>query len=99
MHSNIPWVIVLCLVGCAARDTGTEQLDQPVAMSLTGQPFYEPQRSPEQQTRLDSLVGIARTNFENDPSEENYIWYGRREGYLMHLREAVAIFTEGLEKY
>jgi len=92
-------LLALTLAACSKQGVDTEAQDQPVAVSLTGKEFYEPQRSAEQQARLDSLVSVARTNFENDPSEENYIWYGRREGYLMHLHEAIAIFSEGLEKY
>jgi tetratricopeptide (TPR) repeat protein len=48
---------------------------------------------------LDSNLHVARQNFINDRSEENYIWYGRREGYLMHVDEAIRIFSEGLQKY
>jgi tetratricopeptide (TPR) repeat protein len=93
-----PFAISLIAFACT-KPTDEADLDQPVAVSLDGKLFYEPSRTPEQQQRLDSLLKIARDNFEADPSEENYIWYGRREGYLMHLHEAVAIFTEGLEKY
>src|SRR5690349_1069927 len=95
--------VVICSLSClllSCRPSAVnENLDQPVAVSLEGKPFYEPTRTVEQQRRLDSLLLIAKDNFESDPSEENYIWYGRREGYLMHLHEAIAIFTEGLEKY
>jgi tetratricopeptide (TPR) repeat protein len=95
----LPFLFVLLAFACTKPSDKDEALDQPVAVSLDGKLFYEPERTPEQQGRLDSLLNIARDNFESDPSEENYIWYGRREGYLMHLHEAVAIFTEGLEKY
>lgn len=89
-------LIAIC---CSKPAEDNEVQDQPVAVSLMGKEFYEPERTPEQQARLDSLALVAKVDFEEDPSEENYIWYGRREGYLMHLHEAVAIFTEGLEKY
>jgi tetratricopeptide (TPR) repeat protein len=71
----------------------------PVLTSLTGKQYFEPQRSPHSQARLDSNLRVAQANFEMDPSEENYIWLGRRQGYLMHLKEAVATFTGGLKKY
>jgi tetratricopeptide (TPR) repeat protein len=87
------------VAACSRQDANIERSDEPVAVSLMGKEFFEPDRSPESQAKLDSLMLIARTNFESDPSEENYIWYGRREGYLMHLHDAIAIFTEGLEKY
>jgi len=90
---------VLMAAGCSKPTEDNETIDQPVAVSLTGEDFFEPERTPEQQAKLDSQLHVARANFEEDPSEENYIWYGRREGYLMHLHEAVAIFTEGLQKF
>ena len=99
-YSQVLIVLVVQLaISCSKPGDDPNAGDQPVAVSLSGKEFYEPQRSAEQQARLDSLATVARDNFENDPTEENYIWYGRREGYLMHLREAIEIFTEGLEKY
>jgi tetratricopeptide (TPR) repeat protein len=92
-------LVIFIITSCSGPGAETERADQPVAVSLLGQEFYEPERSAETQARLDSLASVARDNFENDPTEENYIWYGRREGYLMHLREAIEIFSEGLEKY
>src|SRR5687767_394838 len=88
-------VLGFVAVACSKPDADTERSDEPVAVSLMGKEFYEPERSAEAQAKLDSQVTIARMKFEDDPTEENYIWYGRREGYLMHLREAIAIFTEG----
>jgi tetratricopeptide (TPR) repeat protein len=99
---NIPafvFIVTFLLAASCGKQSESDVADQPVAISLAGVPFYEPVRTPAQQASLDSLVNVARNNFEADPSEENYIWYGRREAYLMHLHEAVAIFTEGLEKY
>jgi tetratricopeptide (TPR) repeat protein len=86
-------------LGSCSSGTNPERTDQPVAVSLDGKPFFEPERTTAQQARLDSLLLIAKNNFETDPSEENYIWYGRREGYLMHLPQAIDIFTEGIKKY
>ena len=92
-------ILSVAVAACSKTDMDTERSDEPVAVSLMGKEFYEPERSPEAQAKLDSQVMVARAKFEEDPTEENYIWYGRREGYLMHLHEAIAIFTEGIEKY
>jgi hypothetical protein len=101
MVNRIVGFVYLSLVAlaCSRPAIDTQRSDEPVAVSLMGKEFYEPERKPQEQAKLDSLMLIARKNFENDPTEENYIWYGRREGYLMHLHEAIAIFTEGIEKY
>lgn len=50
------------------------------------------------QTKEENLA-IAKKNFEANPSEETYIWYGRRTGYLLQFDEAIKIYTEGLQKY
>jgi tetratricopeptide (TPR) repeat protein len=72
---------------------------RPVAIGVNGREFFEPVRSADQQNLLDKNLDEAKKNFDNDPSEENYIWYGRREGYLLHFQRAIEIFSEGIEKY
>jgi tetratricopeptide (TPR) repeat protein len=41
----------------------------------------------------------AKKNFDADPSEENTIWLGRRTAYLGKYKEAIEIYTKGLQKY
>ncbi len=72
---------------------------EPVAIGLDGTAYFEPQRSTDQQKKLVSALQEVKGKFEKDPSEENYIWYGRREGYLLHLQKAIDIYTEGLARY
>jgi tetratricopeptide (TPR) repeat protein len=95
------WLLLaaaLLMTGCDVR-LSTERGKEPVVISLLGTEFYEPDRTPDRQSLLDSNLRVARKNFDADPSEENYIWYGRRTAYLMHLDEAIDIFTDGLEKF
>lgn len=101
MRVNVIYVGVALLAAgsCDAPKKETTTAPQPVAMSLTGKAFFEPARSPETQALLDSNLLVAKTNFEADPSEENYIWYGRREAYLAHYQRAIDIFTEGMGRY
>ena len=68
-------------------------------ISLLGKEYFEPKRSEKSQAGLDSNLNVAKTNWEKDPSEENYIWYGRRLGYLSRFQESVDVFTSGLEKF
>lgn len=92
------FVLFIVISGACSR-TGEHQGNEPQAYSLTGQPFYEPLRSAPAQARLDSLYKIALKNFEADPSEDNYIWLGRRVAYYTRYNEAIKVFSEGLEKY
>jgi tetratricopeptide (TPR) repeat protein len=41
----------------------------------------------------------ARAAFEAEPDEEATIWLGRRLAYLQRYDEAIAVFTEGLERF
>jgi tetratricopeptide (TPR) repeat protein len=53
----------------------------------------------ETNPKLDSNLQVAKKNFEAGPSENNYIWLGRRTAYLSRYNEAIDIFTAGIEKY
>lgn len=86
------FVLLIVLFSCADSR-------KPVAIGLDGRAFYEPLRSTEQQNVLIQNLKEAKKKWNQDPSEENYIWYGRREGYLLHLQQAIDIYTEGIEKY
>lgn len=93
------FIVPFVILGCAPKAVQEFDGRTVAATSLIGEPLYEPERTPEQQAKLDSNLQVAKKNFDDDPSEENYIWYGRREGYLIHLDEAIRIYTEGIAKY
>lgn len=65
------------------------------AISLFGRELSSPEASPAALQRYEE----ARSNFAADPSEENTIWLGRWAAYLGRFREAVGVYTEGLESY
>jgi tetratricopeptide (TPR) repeat protein len=50
-------------------------------------------------TKADSNLVTAQQNFAQDSSEENYIWLGRRLGYLSRFDEAFEVYTQGIAKY
>jgi tetratricopeptide (TPR) repeat protein len=91
--------IIISTALSSCNRTGEHEVKEVQAVSLMGQPFYEPMRSAPAQARLDSLLLIAKKNFEADPSEENFIWYGRRTAYLLRYNESIKIFSDGIEKY
>ena len=41
----------------------------------------------------------ARKNFDTAPTADNLIWLGRRTAYLGHYKDAIRIFTQGVEKF
>jgi tetratricopeptide (TPR) repeat protein len=93
------FLVYLSLILFACQSPKTEQTlseSAPEVVSLLGVKFYAPT---ERNSKLDSNLAVARKNFETNPSEENYIWLGRRTAYLTRYNEAINIFTEGIGKY
>ena len=50
-------------------------------------------------SKADSNLMLAQKALEQDSSEENFIWYGRRLGYVNRMQEAIDVFTAGIIKY
>ncbi len=94
-------LIVLIFVSVILASCGktSDRNDHPVVISLLGKSYDEPERPAKVQAMLDSNLAIAKTNWMDNPTEDNYIWYGRRLGYLSRFQEAVDVYTQGLEKY
>lgn len=89
------WLALLVVVASC----GTRDKKEVVAVSLLGKSFYEPKRNEKAQARLDSNLAKAKQLWEADPSEDNYIWYARRLGYLSRYQQSVEVMTEGLAKF
>lgn len=53
------------------------------------------------ETRRDfeNKLNSARKDLETSASSDNLIWVGRRTAYLGHYKEAIEIFTQGVEKF
>lgn len=92
---NTAWLVLLIIVSSC----GTRGNKEVVAVSLLGKSYYEPQRNEKAQARLDSNLAKAKQKWESDPSEDNYIWYARRLGYLSRFQQSVDVMTEGLAKF
>lgn len=66
------------------------------AVSLLGKNLYSPEPS---ESALDKYAE-AKANFGQEPNDpEALIWYGRRAAYLGKYREAIKIYTDGIEKF
>src|SRR5262245_57504040 len=90
------WLFLLAaflLPACAGSPGARE------ATSLFGKPLARPAITPEQRTKFESDLAAAREAFKADPSEDNYIWLGRRLGYLGRIHDAIEVYSEGLVKY
>lgn len=82
---------------CTTKEK-TEPADTPV-VELEGRVFAVPDLREEAKAKLDSNLSVAQRNFDENPSEENYIWLGRRQAYLYQYTKAIKTFSEGIDKF
>ena len=53
----------------------------------------------ETRREFETKLAEARKNVETDASADNLIWFGRRTAYLGRYKDAIRIFTQGVEKF
>jgi tetratricopeptide (TPR) repeat protein len=80
--------------GYAAQSDGRE------ATSLLGHPLMRPEITESNRARLEKELADARAAYARNPNDaEALIWLGRRTAYLNRFREAIAIFSQGIQKH
>jgi tetratricopeptide (TPR) repeat protein len=99
---SLRWLLVVSFLIQACTQKRAESIEirpHSVLTGLSGIDYFKPEWSTETKARLDSNLQVAQLNFSLNPSEENYIWLGRRQAYLYDYDSAIATFTEGLSRY
>jgi len=91
-----PLFILLLLLSCKENKSAQPAAEEVQVHSLLGVEYFAPE---EINPKLDSNLQVALKNFQADATEDNYIWLGRRYGYLVEYNKAIALFTEGIEKF
>ncbi len=95
-------LIGLCLLQSACKQGNKEtlmELDGAQAISLKGEPLYAPKLSAKQKERLRNNLKLAVYDFTKEPSELNTIWVGRRHAYLGDYKQAIEVYSNGLERF
>jgi tetratricopeptide (TPR) repeat protein len=70
------------------------------ATSLLGKPLHRPAVPAEDLAKLEGNLEAAAAAFAEKPDDpEATIWLGRRLAYLGRYRDAIAVYTQGLEKW
>jgi tetratricopeptide (TPR) repeat protein len=98
-------MIFLCVAGLRFEpitaqegQTGRQQYAAPEAHSLFGQPLYPISLSADEKAKLDSDLTMAQADYEKNPNDpERIIWLGRRLAYLWRYREAIEVYSRGIE--
>ena len=70
------------------------------AVSLLGDTLYAPELPSAIKAQYDAALQEAEQKYKQDPNQlDNIIWWGRRLGYLSRYREAIRVFSEGLQQF
>ena len=70
------------------------------AISLLGDTLRTLPLSAATRARYEAQLAEARRAYEHAPANlDSIIWYGRRLAYVGQLREAIAVYTEGLVRF
>jgi len=70
------------------------------SIGLLGDTLYAPALPETLRTRYERRLAEARRDFDQAPNEiSNIIWLGRRTAYLGRFRDAIAIFSTGLQNH
>lgn len=105
---------MICFGGCLrieTSDSETAVVQDTVAMtdyvieeysatSLTGRKLFPPALSSRDKSKLESQLSAALEQYNSSQDElENIIWFGRRLAYLFLYKEAIKVFSDGLQKF
>jgi tetratricopeptide (TPR) repeat protein len=83
------------LIGYCSNQTSTESGNQPI-YSLSDEPLVS---SVPTQKIVDQLAEKEKVYRAEPDSADNVIWYGRFLAYAGEYEKAIAIFSEGIEKF
>lgn len=102
------WMLLLVCGGCfelpwpdddEPRQVRRQPQREPEAMSLLGRPLYADPPDADLE-RLEADLASARQQLAESPDDpQRIIWVGRRLGYLSRMKEAIALYTEGIEPF
>ena len=88
------------MFSCDSYQNSKDQfsLDQTIeAVTLLGDTLSSPEI--KEGISFDQFKSAQLNYFENQDNPEALIWFGRRVAYLGYFKEAIKIFTLGIEKY
>lgn len=100
--------VALLLVACQSRQTlpplpptqAAETASDIEAVSLLGQPLARPALAEETKRRYEEALAEARQrNYASPGDADAMIWLGRRTAYLGRYREAIEVYTQGIQRH
>lgn len=89
-------LLTLITTACQAPEGPTSSDDGPDAVSLDGRELYAPEPDSALMARYDAW----KRDYEAHPgSADALIWYGRFAAYAGDYDKAIALYTEGIERF
>jgi tetratricopeptide (TPR) repeat protein len=80
--------------------SGAAAQQKPEATSLLGRPLVPPAPSEQARPTLEANLAKAQEAYKANPGDADaIIWLGRRLAYLGRYRDAIATFSEGIQKH
>lgn len=79
--------------------TDTTNKSAYVIKSLLGKALQKPKMPEKLAQRLADSIQVLKKRYEEDPSEQNAIWYGRHLAYNYQFEDAFRVYTEAIKKY
>lgn len=80
--------------------TNQEEDSEFEALSVTGEPYFQQEFPARLLKRRERELVAAENNYNQYPDSLDYIiWYGRRLAYLSRYKDAIDIYSKGLELY
>ncbi|RMG85551.1 MAG: hypothetical protein D6714_05750 [Bacteroidetes bacterium] len=94
------FLLTQCHAPAAATMTNKPIEKSKPVIGFNGKKHYPIAEAPAVRHKKDSLLAIARQHYDQNPDNlDNIIWLGRRTAYLGNFREAVDIYSRGIEKF
>jgi len=87
------------LFACRSSDVLPDVGDGVEAISLLGEELPRPTFEPEREAELRQALDAAIAAREACDDEDAVIWHGRRLAYLGRYRDAVDVYTAGLQRF
>ena len=80
--------------------TGQQHERTPEATSLLGRPLFAPELSADVRKKAEAELAQAETVHRQTPDDADaIIWLGRRIAYLGRYRDAITVFTQGIQRH
>lgn len=97
-------LITILIIGCSSEpeesSLSSDETESYQAISALGDTLYASAPNDSLRKEFESKLQTAKNKYEADSQNADaLIWYGRRTAYLGNYREAIDLYSEGIQKH